>query len=323
MLDWVANHTSWDHVWTETNPDFFHRDEHGNFTPPYPEWADVIKLNYENPFMRQAMIDAMKFWVKKFDIDGYRCDMAHLVPLDFWKETRSAIDSVKPLFWLAESEEIYFHQVFDASYTWEFLHTMERFWRRETSIDGIDTVLTKYREVFQQDSLRLYFTSNHDENSHSGSEYQRMGDAAKTFAVLCATWNGIPLIYSGQELPNYKQLKFFEKDPIEWNENIQLHEFYKKLLALKKNNSALRTADPNAITSRITTSADDKIFSFLRKNGDAEVLVVLNLSTDRLQFSVEENLNGNFREIFTGDAKDFSVDKNLFIEPWRYFVFES
>ena len=227
MLDWVANHTSWDHVWTGTNPDFFRRDEHGNFTPPYPEWGDVIKLDYDNGEMRQAMIDAMKFWVKEFDIDGYRCDMAHLVPLDFWNEARTQVDRIKPLFWLAETEEINYHQVFDASYTWEFLHTMERFWRRETNIAGLDAVLNKYREQFPEKSFRIYFTSNHDENSHSGSEYQRMGDAAKAFAVLCATWNGIPLIYGGQELPNLKALKFFEKDCVEWSSDVQLHEFYK------------------------------------------------------------------------------------------------
>jgi glycosidase len=322
MLDWVANHSAWDHVWTETHPEFFRRDEHGNFTPPYPEWADVIKLNYENPEMRQAMIDAMKFWVREFDIDGYRCDMAHLVPLDFWKETRQAVDSVKPLFWLAESEEINYHQVFDASYTWEFLHTMERFWRRETNISGIDSVLSKYHDQFPPNSLRIYFTSNHDENSHSGSEYHRIGEAAKAFAVLCATWNGIPMIYGGQELPNYKPLKFFEKDTIEWSENIQLQEFYKRLLTLKKKNPALRAADTNASTQKIRTNADDKIFSFLRKNGNDKVLVVLNLSPDSFEFDIEENLSGRFDEIFSAGVKDFSRDKTLSVGPWQYSVFE-
>jgi alpha-amylase len=320
MLDWVANHSSWDHVWTETHPEYFRRDHYGNFTPPYPEWEDVIKLDYDNHEMRHAMIDAMKFWVREFDIDGYRCDMAHLVPLDFWREARTAVDSIKSLFWLAETEEVNFHEVFDASYTWEFLHTMEKFWRKETNVDGLDFVLNKYREQFPLNSLRIYFTSNHDENSHSGPEYQRMGDAAKAFAVLCATWDGIPLIYSGQELPNYKALKFFEKDPIEWNGDIQLRDFYKKLLALKKNNPALKAGHANAFTQRIKTSANDKIFSFLRKNGEDEVMVILNLSPDNLNFSIHENLTGNFREIFS--REDFSVDKLLSIGAWEYLVFE-
>jgi alpha-amylase len=322
MIDWVANHTSWDHVWTKTNPEFFTKDDHGNFRPPYPEWEDVIKLNYDNAEMRKAMIDAMKFWVDECDIDGYRCDMAHLVPLDFWREARKQVDAMKPLFWLAETEEVNYHEVFDASYTWEFLHMMEKYWRRETDIGGLDFVLNKYKQVFPKDALRIYFASNHDENSHSGSEYQRMGDAAKAFAVLCTTWDGIPLIYSGQELPNHRALAFFEKDPIEWKEKTEQHEFYKTLLTLHKNNSALRAGDPST-TQRLRTSTDDKIFSFLRKNGKDEALVILNLSVDSFQFSIHEDLNGKFKEIFTGVEKDFGADKNLEMGAWQWYVFEN
>jgi len=326
MIDWVANHTSWDHVWTKTNPDFFAKDDHGNFRPPYPEWQDVIELNYDHAEMRKVMIQAMEFWVNECDIDGYRCDMAHLVPLDFWNEARNKVDAIKPLFWLAETEEVNHHEVFDASYTWEFLHAMERYWRTETDIGGLDHVLNKYERIFPKDGLRIYFTSNHDENSHSGSEYQRMGDAAKAFAVLCATWNGIPLIYGGQELPNYKALAFFEKDAIEWKEKIDpiaigLHGFYKTLLTLHKNNPALKAGD-SSTTQRLKTSADAKIFSFLRKNGGDEVLVVLNLSADSLQFSIYEDLNGRFQDIFSGNRKDLSVDKNLELGGWQWLVFE-
>jgi glycosidase len=147
-----------------------------------------------------------------------------------------------------------------------------------------------------------------------------MGDAAKAFAVLCATWNGIPLIYGGQELPNFKALKFFEKDSVEWSNDVQLHEFYKKLLTLKSTNPALRAADIKASTQRIKTSADDKIFSFLRKNANDEVLVVINLSPGSFQFSIE--IKGRFREIFSNRVNDFSIDKTLSVEPWQYFVFE-
>jgi alpha-amylase len=321
MLDWVANHAAWDHVWTNINPEFFMKDEKGNFRPPYPEWSDVIKLNYDQGEMRQAMIDAMKYWVNECDIDGYRCDMAHLVPLDFWMEARRQVDAVKPLFWLAETEDLNYHEAFDASYTWEFLHMMEKFWQRQTGIGGLDHVLDKYKTDFPKDALRIYFTSNHDENSHSGSEYQRMGDAAKAFAVLCATWNGIPLIYSGQELPNDKALAFFEKDVIEWKEEDVLHEFYKKLLHLRKTNPALHAHEASS-AKRLNTSADDKIFSFLRKKGDHEVLVVLNLSPAHLQFSLQEDVEGSFNEIFWGAAKNFTENKNLELGAWQYLVFE-
>ncbi len=324
IIDWVANHTSWDHVWTQAHPDFFSKNEYGHFRPPYPDWADVIHLNYENKELWLAMVNAMKFWVSNFDIDGFRCDMAHLVPLDFWEYARTELDNAKKLFWLAETEDPNYHEAFDASYTWEFLHAMESYWKRETNINGLDKVLQGYENAFPKNAIRMFFTSNHDENSHSGSEYERMGHAAKAFAVLCATWNGIPLIYSGQELPNSQRLRFFEKDPIQWSGNFGLHNFYKSLLELHSNHPALGAADENVITYRISTSEDDKIFSYLRRNGEKEVLIILNLSSmDDLHFEItDENVSGIFRNVFTGEAIDLSGKKNLMMKAWDYLVFE-
>jgi glycosidase len=170
----------------------------------------------------------------------------------------------------------------------------------------------------------MFFTSNHDENSHSGSEYERMGNAAKAFAVLCATWNGIPLIYSGQELPNSQRLKFFEKDPIRWTGNFGLHNFYKKLLELHRDHPALRVADENIRTYRISTSEDEKIFSYLRIIGEREILVILNLSAiDDLHFEIMgENVLGIFRNVFTGEAISFTDSMDLTMKAWDYLVFE-
>ena len=324
IIDWVANHTSWDHVWTQTHPDFFSKNEYGDFRPPYPDWADVIHLNYDNKELWLAMVTAMKFWVKNFDIDGFRCDMAHLVPLDFWEYARTELDNEKKLFWLAETEEPNYHEVFDASYTWEFLHVMESYWKRETNVNGLDAVLRRYENTFPKNAIRMFFTSNHDENSHSGSEYERMGHAAKAFAVLCATWNGIPLIYSGQELPNSQRLKFFEKDPIQWTGIFGLHNFYKILLELHHDHPALRAVDENVRMYRIPTSEDEKIFSYLRKIGEREVLVILNLSAiDDLHFEItEENVSGNYRNVFTSEAIDLTGSKNLAMKAWDYLVFE-
>lgn len=324
IIDWVANHTSWDHVWTKSNPDFFTKDEHGSFRPPYPDWADVIDLNYDNKQLWKAMIDAMKFWVTNFDIDGFRCDMAHLVPLDFWKAAREDLDKEKKLFWLAETEEPSYHEAFDVSYTWEFLHKMEEYWRKETNIHGLDSVLHKYDSVFPASAMRLYFTSNHDENSHSGSEYKRIGDAAKAFAVLCATWNGIPLIYSGQELPVYNAIKFFEKDPIKWAGENKLHDFYKTLLNLHSVHPALAAADTNTKTHRIRTSDDGNVFAYLRKNGEREVLIVLNLSGNNdLHFEImDDKVTGVYKNVFSGAANDFTTEKYFEMQGWEFLVYE-
>jgi len=323
IIDWVANHTSWDHVWTQTYPDFFSKNEYGNFRPPYPDWSDVIHLNYENRELWQAMVSDMKFWVSNFNIDGFRCDMAHLVPLEFWKYARMELDKVKKLFWLAETEDAHYHQAFDASYTWEFLHSMEAYWKRETGIYGLKDVLQRYNNAFPKNSLRIFFTSNHDENSHSGSEYERMGQAAKAFAVFCATWNGIPLIYSGQELPNSQRLQFFEKDPIQWTGNFGLHNFYRTLLDLHSNHPALRAGDENVKTYLISTSENEHIFSYVRKNGEREVLVILNLSVNDLHFEIrDEMVSGIYRDIFSGETIDLSAKKSLDIHAWGYLVYE-
>ena len=323
IIDWVANHTAWDHNWTTTNPDFFSKNDFGDFRPPYPDWSDVIHLNYDNKDLWRAMVNEMKFWVNNFDIDGFRCDMAHLVPLDFWKYARTELDREKRLFWLAETEEPHYHEAFDASYTWEFLHKMEAYWKRETNIDGLGEVLKKYHHAFPKQAIRLFFTSNHDENSHSGSEYERLGQAAKAFAVLCATWNGIPLIYSGQELPSTQRLQFFEKDPIQWTGNFGLHDFFKILLTLHSRHPALRVADDQVTTYFISTTEQLRVFSFLRKGREHEVFVVLNLSgNDGLHLQInDEMINGSYNNVFTDERIDLYPDSSLQMNAWDYLIF--
>ena len=323
IIDWVANHTAWDHVWTLTRPEFFSKNESGGFRPPFPDWSDVIHLNYENKNLWLAMADAMRFWVSNFDIDGFRCDMAHLVPLDFWKYARTELDKGKSLFWLAETEEPRYHEAFDASYTWEFLHKMESYWKRETNMDGLFDVLLRYDRLFPSSAIRMYFTSNHDENSHSGSEYERLGQAARAFAVLCATWNGIPLIYSGQELPGTQRLAFFEKDPIQWTGVFGLHNFYKILLELHSCHPALGAADNDVITYRISNSQNEQVFSYLRKNGENEVLVILNLSAidDLIVEITDPMISGVFKDVFLGDFNDLSLNRGLTMNAWDYRVY--
>ena len=129
IIDWVANHTGWDHRWTIEHPDYYLKDGTGEFTERNG-WDDVIDLDYTNPQLRIAVIDAMKFWVEEFDLDGFRCDMAHLVTLDFWKQARAALEPIKKLFWLAECEEISYHDVFDTTYTWRWMHRTEQIWKK-------------------------------------------------------------------------------------------------------------------------------------------------------------------------------------------------
>ncbi len=321
ILDFVADHTGNDHAWTVDHPNFYHYEEDNTLHHPHG-WSDVSKLNFDVPEMREKLIDAMKFWIKECDIDGYRCDMAHLVPLDFWIQAKRRLAKCKDnLFWLAECEEPEYHQVFDATYTWRWMHASEEFYKQKMNLQSLLTVLYKSVTEFPCNALRTYFTSNHDENSWNGTEYEKYGDAAQLFAVFSCTWNGIPLIYSGQELPNKKRLKFFEKDVIEWTGRYELHDFYKILLTLHSTNKSLRAGDTNVLTQIISHPDDHQIFAYLRKHEKDEVLVVLNCSADGINFQVKK-VSGVFRNVFGGDDINFSTDDHVYLNAWGYLVFE-
>lgn len=321
IIDWVANHTGWDHRWTQEHPEFYRRNLDGQFFDQYG-WTDVIDLNYDNEDLWKAMLQAMQFWVNECDIDGFRCDMAMLVPLEFWRYARTELDKIKPLFWLAECEEIHYHEVFDATYTWKFLHAMESYCKKETDMEGIYHVLEYYHTMFPPAALRAYFTSNHDENSHSGSEYERMNGFAKAFAVLCCTWGGIPLVYTGQEMPLTRRLLFFDKDPIEWNGKYELHDFYKTLFALRKTNPALCAGDTETIPIRLLTNANHFVLAYYRKKADSKVLVLLNLSNEDkpLVHLSEPTAYGNYRNIFTGTELIVKEDTYFYLNPGEFLV---
>ena len=322
LIDWVANHTGWDHRWTTEHPEFYRRNSDGNFFDAHG-WQDVIDLNYDVPELRETMIRCMKFWVDECAIDGFRCDMAMLVPLDFWKEARTMIDRTRPLFWLAECEDLSYHAVFDISYTWKFLHSMEDFRKNPVSLQGLYDVLQYYNDQFPPQAMRAYFTSNHDENSHSGSEYERLGEAALPFAVFCCTWDGVPLVYSGQELPNRKRLKFFEKDQIDWEMPCALHDFYKSLLTLRKRNPALRSGDPSVITIKLPNNASQPVMTFLRRRASNEVLVILNLSANTVSLILStEEVKGSFSNLFSAEEQNINSATVFDLKPWEYRVYE-
>jgi alpha-amylase len=323
IIDWVGNHSGNDNVWIEKHPSFFERDSNGTVMHPY-DWEDVSKINYNSLDLRKAMIHAMKFWITECNIDGFRCDMAHLVPLSFWEEARTALDKVKDdLFWLAETEDISYHFVFDASYTWEWMHKTEEYCKHATDMAGLWYVLNKYKDNFPSKAYRTFYTSNHDENSHTGTEYDKFGDAAHALAVFSCTWNGIPMLYSGQELPNLKKLAFFDKDVIEWTGIYQLHDFYKTLLLLHKHNPALRTSDPHAITINLQTDKAWQVMAYIRKYGHAEILVLLNMSPNHIWAEVtDDHLTGTFANVYSGTHYDFSSNKFFELLPWGYLVYQ-
>lgn len=326
IIDWVANHTGWDHVWTRSNPEWYEKDSSSNNFKIASGMDDIIELDFSNTDMRKAMIDAMAFWIKETDIDGFRADLAFWVELDFWKEARTELEKIKPVFWLGELDPLdhpEYMEVFDVAYTWTWMHKTKDFYQNKLSIDALDSVLKKYENIPPKGSILSWFTTNHDENSWSGTEYEKYGEMAKALAVFSCTWPGIPLIYSGQELPNKKRLEFFKKDVIQWAWKNELADFYKTLFTLRNTNLALRAADENAKTIRINTSDNKQVFAYLRKNGDREVFVLLNLSDSDIQFEInDEQIKGSFKNSFTEKYHDFNTKGTIEIKAWDYKVFE-
>jgi len=321
LLDWVANHTAWDHIWTVDYPEFYKKDDDGNFTSPW-DWSDVIALNYENQVMRKKMINAMKFWIETTDIDGFRCDMAGMVPVDFWNQAKEALEKIKPMFMLAEDEEVValLDYAFDMNFTWEMHHLMNAIAKSEKKTSEIWWKLGSYSEKYPSDAYRMYFTSNHDENSHSGTAVERLGKGVKAFAVLTYILPGIPLIYSGQETTTNKRLQFFEKDEIDWNE-VPMHSFYRKLNQLKKENKALWSGPFGGTMIDINKGQNDNVFACTREKDGDRVIIVLNLcNKNQLLTLNNDHLAGKYTDVFTREdiypGKGFTFD----LHPWEYIV---
>lgn len=323
ILDWVANHTAWDNPLTRSNPDFFERDSLGGFTPPRgTDWTDVIQLDYSNPGTHDYMASAMRYWVEEFDIDGYRCDVADLVPVAFWNRVRRELDAIKPVFMLAEAENPAHHEeAFDMSYAWNMHHVMNQVAKGDLPVASIMDTLTAEMKRFPPHAYRMVFTSNHDENSWNGTEFDRMGEGARAFAVLKSTLYGMPLVYNGQEYGNPKALDFFEKDLIQRPDS-SFFTFYKALLNLNLSNKALFNGRHGGSTVFIPTGNDAQVLAYVRENGRNRVVVVLNLSPAEAMASVRtSHLSGSYRDVFTGEPVRLGGSKDIALPPWGYVVY--
>jgi len=316
IIDWVANHTAWDNPLAESNPEYFSKDSLGNFMPPVADWHDVIDLDYENKDLWKYMTEALKFWVREADIDGFRCDVAEMVPLEFWIQARRELDKIKPVFMLAEGEKPELHEAFDMTYSWKIFNAMNLTAKGEKSPLFIDSLLAAEKIEYPSHAMRMRFTTNHDENSWNGTVFERLGDGAKTFAVLASTIPGTPLCYSGQEAGMNKRLDFFEKDPIDWQEN-EYRGFYEKLFGLYQAAPALYQGSMHKI------SADNEaVYAYSRKSGISEVVVILNLSAEKQKAVLDlSGSEGKYIGLFSGKEIQFEKQYKCEPAPWEYLVY--
>ncbi len=322
ILDWVANHTAWDNPLRQEHPEWYERDYKGDFRPtPWWDWSDIIDLDYSQPGLRQYMTEALKYWVREVGIDGYRCDVAGFVPVDFWENARRELDAIKPVFMLAEWESRDLHaKAFDATYGWSWYQAVYDVVNGKASLDKLFVYYSWRESAYPEEAFRMVGVSNHDVNAWEHTPMEAFGDAMNAGIVLSVVGDGIPMIYNGQEAGNEKQLAFFEKDPIAWREH-QTGELYKRLFALKKANTALWNGQWGATMVRIWNSAPEHVLSFVRENEQDKVLALLNFSADRQAVAFTDGpYGGEYRDFFSGESVSVSDDTEFNLPPWGYRV---
>lgn len=323
IIDWVANHTSHDNDLVFQHPEWYTRDSLGNMLSPF-DWSDVLQLNYDNNDLRNYMIDALKFWVQEADVDGFRCDVASMVPTEFWNNARIELDKLKPVYMLAEADKVELQEyAFDTDYGWEFHHIMNDIAKGKKTVMDIDSYFQREIASYPKNTTRMHFTSNHDENSWAGTEFDRMGtSAAKSFAALTFVIPGVPLIYNGQEVAFNRMLKFFDHDEIDWTPNTEFTNLYTHLVNLKKQNTALWAANEGSDMVRVKTDNDVNVFAFKRENKEDKVFAVFNLSNLKQQIEFKgDDFVGDYIDVFSEKQVSFDMDTTLNLKPWQFFIY--
>lgn len=323
IIDWVANHTAWDNALVAEHPDWYVKNWKGEYkSTPWTDWADIIDLDYNQRGVREYMTKAMAYWVREVGVDGFRCDVAHFVPLNFWEEVRRELDSIKPVFMLAEADTRDMHyKAFDATYAWGWKEALHNIAKGRGDAGAMGWFYYGHHGVFPPGAMRMLFTSNHDQNSWDGTTREFYGPATDVAIVLSFVSEGIPLMYNGQEAGDPKRLAFFEKDPIPWKKD-PMEDLFRNLIALKKTNTAIANGTWGATMINVINTAPQQVFSFTRANAQDKVFVVANLSPKAVQVGFTDGpYNGTYTEHFSGEQVSIDAQTRVAIPAWGYRVY--
>ena len=336
ILDWTANHTGWDHPWIEEHPEFYIRDvdtdtirhafnpqdENGGET----DWYDIAQLDHTNEDLHAAMIADMQYWLREFDVDGFRCDVAGFVPIEFWYKVRPALESVKPVFMLAEwgDEPEHFEAAFDINYGWDFHKLLNSLAEGEANAADVWMHQEKDTALYAPYAYHLNFTSNHDENSWNGTEFERMGALADAMFVVAATFEGAPLVYSGQEEPLRRRLEFFEKDDIGFGDYAK-EDFFRKLLRLRHVHPALAAGEAGGRASRLALDPKSSdILAYARERDGQTVMVLVNLDDEDHGLELIDGFaEGTYYDVMTGASFELARDVEVSVPGSGYKVYST
>lgn len=323
ILDMAINHSSWDNTWITENESYYEHNEAGEIISPF-DWSDTAKLDYTNKELRNAMTDAMKFWIEECNIDGYRQDMAGLVPIDFWQESIPKLRAIKPdIYMLGEVEAPEYTKagMFDACYGWECYHFLERIAKGEDNVENFRGHLMYDNDTYPQGSSKMLFITNHDENSWHDSEFKRFGDSLDCMRAFNFVYQGTPLIYSGEEAGCDKKLEFFEKDLIDWSERVPYTAIFKEFTKLKLNHPALKDEYGVAEPYFIHSSQTNNIMAFKRKVGDSIIIALFNMTPYHVQPAFyDEDYHGEFNKLFYDKAELKEGEHDPF-GPWEFKIY--
>ncbi len=323
ILDWVANHSSWDNALAREHPDWYKRSAEGDFMSlPWRDYDDIIVFDYQNADLRKYMTSAMKFWVQQFNIDGFRCDLASFIPLDFWENVRFELEKIKPVFMLAEGQDRDLHRnAFDVTYSWDLWTILRDICTGGSSLNTLTAgYIAEHVSVFPKAGIRLNFIDNHDKNSWEGNPFSNFGKGLKAAMVLLVMMDGMPLVYNGQEAGLQHSLKFFERDPIPWryHENAEL---YAALFALKHRNQALWNGKWGGEMIRIENDHPGQLLSFFREKGKDRVITVINLGNQAVCAELYTSFcAGAYTDLFKGERLTLPEKVAVKLDPWAYLV---
>jgi cyclomaltodextrinase / maltogenic alpha-amylase / neopullulanase len=325
IIDWVANHSAWDCNLVEEHPEWYTRTPQGGFQPtPWYDWSDIIDFDYNQPGLREYMTEVLKFWVRETNIDGYRCDVAGFIPVDFWNNVRKELDFIKPVFMLAEWESRDLHvRAFDMTYSWSLWEKLHNVATGKQGMHVLNEYMAHHVNAFPRNGYRMTFVDNHDKNSWEGNPFSNFGDALEACMVMQCTVEGMPLLYSGQEAGLARSLRFFDKDLIEWEKH-PFADFYTTMFRLKHKNQALWNGKYGGVMHKVENSNPGKVISFARmKNGD-RVLVLVNFSDQPVKVTLEGDFYfGEYQDVFSGEDYPIFSNETLNLNKYGYLVLAS
>ncbi len=329
ILDWVANHSAWDNPLTSQHPEWYMRNPEGEMMPPEgTDWSDVVDFDYSQPGLRQYMTDSLTYWVREFDIDGYRADVAGFVPLDFWETARAQMDAIKPVFMLAEwdTRDLHAH-AFDASYGWGWKEVMQKIAQGQADAGAMRGYYATQAVSWPHAAYRMNYTDNHDQNSWDGVASEIYGPAYEAAIALSFTGPGIPLIYNGQEADLGRQLAFFEKDEIVWRTG-RFDPLFRQLIALKTQERALWNGRHGAPLVDVPNKAAKDVLAFVRdsraEGAESRVFAVFNLSPrpQNIEFELARH-HGSYVDALSGAEVTFGTGDTLPLGAWEYRIYRA